>query len=135
MVLPHLGGTGPSLKNSHLQREVIPAQVQKLVDLAGPDAEGLQRFHPVHEVVIGISGKKIDKATLSKSAKGPYKDAKFVNGAKNEESILLAGQHRLKALQKILEGTLKEYKKVSKKLQRDTSNLDLVVEQRNWLVH
>ncbi|KIL55182.1 hypothetical protein M378DRAFT_18178 [Amanita muscaria Koide BX008] len=130
VVLPHLGGSGPALEHSPLQRDLVPAQVQRLVDLAGCDAENLQRFHPEHELVIGISGKLIDKSSLTKSQKGPFKDVKFSEGANESMCNLLAGQHRISAMKQILGETLKEYHRVTRKLKEDTTNLDLAFEQR-----
>jgi hypothetical protein len=132
-VLPNLGGTGPCLHLSPLQRQLVPAQVQRLVDLAGPDAEDLHRFHPEHELVIAISGKLIDKASLSRREKGPFKDVKFLFEAKEGKCTLLAGQHRMKALEKILDDSLAELKRLNHKLEKDPEDLDLIFE-KNKLV-
>ena len=65
VVLPHLGGDGPSLGSHQLQREIVAGQVTKLLEVAGPSGKGLLRMNPDHELIIGISGKSIDNNSLS----------------------------------------------------------------------
>ncbi|KAF8666312.1 hypothetical protein AX14_006501 [Amanita brunnescens Koide BX004] len=72
VILPNLGGEGPEMKSPPLQRELVPAQVKKLLDIAGQTGKGLLRLIPEHEIIIGISGKAINVESLSHDSRGPF---------------------------------------------------------------
>lgn len=144
VVLPHLGGDGPSLGSHQLQREIVAGQVRKLLEVAGPSGKGLLRMNPDHELIIGISGKSIDNNSLSQDSKGPFDNVRFTDAAKSTKSTLFAGQHRIETLNQLLQDTIKELKRVKARLVEQPENITIenlhtelftmLQEKGRWLV-
>jgi hypothetical protein len=132
------------MKSPPLQRELVPAQVKKLLDIAGQTRKGLLRLIPEHKIIIGISGKAINVESLSHDSRGPFETVEFTDLAPLAKCILYAGQHRIVTLKHLLEETIKEEKLVKERLIDQPENITIqrmhsqlvtaLQEKGRWLV-
>ncbi|KIL56725.1 hypothetical protein M378DRAFT_16822 [Amanita muscaria Koide BX008] len=116
VVLPNLGGSGPTMKGLPLQRPVDQVNVRRLADMGGANAIGLHRTESANELAVGINPDFLDLASLTKAQAGPFPDVAFAEDVTDRHCTLFAGQHRIEAVKLILGETLKELEKVQKKV-------------------
>lgn len=127
VALPHLGGKGPKLVPLVGMRPLTLANVNTLVTQAGPDMLGLSRLDPTHALSIAIDPSLLDPACLSNDQTIAFSPAVFQTHAHDKEAKLLAGQHRIAAVQKILQAQLERYAEIQGKREGEQEN-----DQKLW---
>jgi hypothetical protein len=130
VVLDKQGGGGPHMVPGPMQRQLVQADVKKLWELGGRNsADKLLRFEPQHALIFGISGKTVNKETLTVHSRGPFTAATWLPGASTSTGYIYGGQHRIAALALSLKETLDEFHKISQELHHSQNNQDLITKQ------
>ncbi|KAJ6574059.1 hypothetical protein B0H19DRAFT_1063069 [Mycena capillaripes] len=124
IVVPRLGGNGPTVVPGPLQRPKQPKAMEQLRQIAGEDGSGLLRLDPSHSLTFGVNPKLLDLTTLSKDLNGPFLQVKWQEAAFDTEITMYAGLHRTEFLkEELLKDTYGEYKRVNKLLIKNPNNL------------
>lgn len=98
-MLPRGGGNGPSIRPRENNRELDEAHVSEFVKVAGTDLRGLWTTDPAHSLIIALPRGSYDPASLQKDASDAVPII-WLDAAHGSVGFVLAGNHRMKALQK-----------------------------------
>lgn len=131
VALPHLGGKGPRLIPLEGLRPLASANVSALVIQAGGDMEGLSRLNPTHALSIALDPCLLSPNCLTKDETAEFCAAVFQPEARKSEAKLLAGQHRIAAVQKLLKPQLKWYQEIQDKKMGNPENDHDLWEEEN----
>ncbi|KAJ7204871.1 hypothetical protein B0H12DRAFT_1243571 [Mycena haematopus] len=143
VVVDHFGGEGPFIQLGPMQRLLNPAATNRLVGIAGPNGSGLHRTLSEHALIMTIDPDLLDLSSLSQN---PAKASNVVwtPNASDSTVDLLAGQHRIECLKKVLNKSLVLLKQLDTKLAKNSNNstaseqkaalLQTLQEQGFWLI-
>lgn len=143
VLLPFLGGNGPTIEMGPLQRQIQPEAINRLVGIAGQAGEGLFRHDPAHALTFVIEPEAVDLESLTGQHTGPFKDVlwrpEYEGVAKQ-----YGGLHRIAVLRRFFKDTLVEYKKANAKAAKyptqkeyrdDANSLECTLNEKGkWLI-
>ncbi|KAJ7447754.1 hypothetical protein B0H11DRAFT_1929497 [Mycena galericulata] len=123
VLLPHLGGKGPTVVLGPLQRPKQTKAMDRLIEICGESGEHLLRADSKHALTFGVNPDILDLTSLSSNPKGPFQLVNWKDGAVDQKVTMYAGYHRTELLKdKVLKKTWDEYKRVEKQLKKHPSN-------------
>ncbi|KAK7013336.1 hypothetical protein R3P38DRAFT_3207521 [Favolaschia claudopus] len=129
--LPGIDSRSPEIRPIHNQRPLSSRNVNDIIHIGGPQGQGWLRQDPKHSLICLAFEKDIK---IPESADpGSYILVQWSDDAKGSFFYLVAGQHRVAALRKVLEPSYQLWKEMPEGDEKEKLHQKLLV-QGTWLV-